>query len=200
MIFIPKLALEIQDLLLPATVLSPRLDDTQSHRKPLSQVPKRRQPVYHASACESGINRRGTLSPEKSPSLSPVTVHVDIMTASGSKVGADTLSRQPQGEVWSTMRWPNEHPTDSDMRLWRDAMQSICLSRSSISGVGCFVGHLHRVWRWFWDKAHSTLHHANLDGTTEDVFVSGQKPNRFRYSHSQPRCAYETICSVQPTL
>jgi hypothetical protein len=66
---------------------------------------------------------------------------LDILTASGNKVGADTLSRQPQGEVWSMMRWPNEHPTDSDMRLWRDAMHSICPSRGSISGIGCFIGH-----------------------------------------------------------
>ena len=50
------------------------------------------------------------------------------------------------------------------------------------------------------DKAHSTLHHANLDSTTEDVFVSGQKPNQFMYSHSQPCCAHKSICSVQPTL
>jgi hypothetical protein len=125
---------------------------------------------------------------------------LDILTASGNKVGADTLLRQPQGDAWLTMRWTNEHPTDSDMRLWRDAMHSICPSRSSISGVGCFIGHSHRVWRWFWDKAHSTLHHTNLDGTTEDVFVSGRKPNRFTYSQSQPRCAHEIICSVQPTL
>jgi hypothetical protein len=79
-------------------------------------------------------------------------------------------------------------------------MHLICLSRSSISGIGCFIGHLHRVWRWFWDEAQSTLHHANLDGTTEDVFVLGWKPNQFAYSHSQPRCAHEIICSVQPTL
>jgi hypothetical protein len=98
------------------------------------------------------------------------------------------------------MRWPNEHPTDSDMRLWRDAMHSICLSRSSISGVGRFIGHLHRVWQWFWDKAHSTLHHANLNGTTESVFLSGRKPNQFTYSHSQLRCGHKTICSVQSTL
>jgi hypothetical protein len=102
---------------------------------------------------------------------------LDILTASGNKVGADTLLLQPQGEAWSTMRWPNEHPTDSDMRLWRDAMHLICPSRSSTSGINCLIGHLHRVWRWFWDKAHSTLHHTNLDGTTEDVFVSGWKPN-----------------------
>jgi hypothetical protein len=102
----------------------------------------------------------------------------------------------------SMMRWPNEHPPDSDMRLWRDAMHSICPSRSSMSGVGCFIGHSHRVWWWFWDETHSTLHHANLNGSAEDVFVLGWKPNQFAYSHShsQPCCAHKIICSVQPTL
>jgi hypothetical protein len=102
---------------------------------------------------------------------------LDILTASGNKVNADILSRQPQGEAWSTMRWPNEHPTDSDMRLWRDTMISICPSRSSTSRVRHFTGCLHKIWCWFWSKANSTLHHKNLDGRTEDVFVLGRKPN-----------------------
>jgi hypothetical protein len=35
---------------------------------------------------------------------------------------------------------------------------------------------------------------------TEDVFVSGQKPNRFTYLHSQKLQVHKAICSVQPTL
>jgi hypothetical protein len=102
---------------------------------------------------------------------------LDILTASGNKVNADILSCRPQGEAWSRMRWPNEHPTDSDMRLWRDAMISICPGRSSTSHVGCFTGCLPKIWCWFWSEANSTLHHTNINGRTEDVFVSGRKPN-----------------------
>jgi hypothetical protein len=69
---------------------------------------------------------------------------LDILTASGNKVNAGILSHRPQGEAWSTMRWPNEHPTDSDMRLWRDTMISICPSRSSTSCVRHFTGHLQK--------------------------------------------------------
>jgi hypothetical protein len=124
----------------------------------------------------------------------------DVLTASGNKISTGILLRQPQGEAWLTMRWPIEQPTDSDMRFWRDAMLLICPSRSSTSGVGCFIGKTHRVWRWFWDEAHSTILYANLDGVTEDLFVSGWKPNRFSYSHSQPRRDHDVICSVQPSL
>ncbi len=46
----------------------------------------------------------------------------------------------------------------------------------------------------------STLHRVNVDGRTEDVFVTGQKPNRFQYSHSQPCRKHNTLCSMQPTL
>jgi hypothetical protein len=125
---------------------------------------------------------------------------LDILTASGKKVKADILSCRPQGEAWLMMRWPDKHPTDSDMRLWRDIMISICPSRSSTSHIGRFTGHLHKIWHWFWSKANSSLHHMNLDGRTEDVFVLGRKPNLFTYSHSQPSRAHEIICSVQLTL
>jgi hypothetical protein len=47
---------------------------------------------------------------------------LDMLTASGGKVSSDILSQQPQGEAWSNMRWPNEQPTDSDMRFWNHAI------------------------------------------------------------------------------
>ncbi len=124
----------------------------------------------------------------------------DILTASGNKVSTDILAHRPQGEAWSKMRWPHEYPTDSNMKIWRDAMLSICPSRSTTSSIGRIIGRLHRIWRWFWNEADLSLHHRNLDGETEDMFASGQKPNRFTYSHSQPRREHEIVCSVQPTL
>ncbi len=124
----------------------------------------------------------------------------DVLTASGNKVSIDILSRRPQGEAWSTMRWPNKQPTESDMRIWKDAMLMICSSRSSTSSVGSFIGKSHRVWRWFWNEVQSTIHHVSLDGMIEDVFMLGRKPNRFLYSHSQQLQEHNAICSVQPTL
>jgi hypothetical protein len=70
----------------------------------------------------------------------------DILTASGNKVSTDILARRPQGEARLKMRWPNEYPTDSNMKIWRDAMLSNCPSRSITSSIGGIIGHLHRIW------------------------------------------------------
>jgi hypothetical protein len=123
-----------------------------------------------------------------------------ILTASGSKVSTDILSWQPQGKAQSTMRGPNEQPTDSDMKLWTVAMLLICPSRSSTPSIGRLIGKSHKVWRWFWNKAHLTIHHVCPDGKTEDVYLLGRKPNRLLYSHSQQLQEHGAICSVQPTL
>ncbi len=112
----------------------------------------------------------------------------------------DILLRWPKGKAWSTMRWPMEQPTNLDMRLWNSAMKSICLSRSGTPKVGKYTSDLHRVRRWFWNKTDSSIHHVYLDGTTEEVYVVGRKPNRFSYSHSQQRGRHNAICSIQPTL
>jgi hypothetical protein len=60
----------------------------------------------------------------------------DILTASGNKISIEILSHCPLGEAWSNMRWPNKHPTDSDIQLWRNAMLLICPSRSSKLSIG----------------------------------------------------------------
>jgi hypothetical protein len=90
----------------------------------------------------------------------------DIIRASGSKVSTDILLRRPQGKARSTMRWPNKQPTDSDMKLWTAAMLLICPSRSSKPSIGRLIGKLHKVWWWFWNKAHSAIHRVHPNGKT----------------------------------
>jgi hypothetical protein len=124
----------------------------------------------------------------------------DILTVSGNKISIEILSHCPQGEAWLDMKWPNKHPTDSDMQLWTNAMLLILPSRSSKLSIGRFIGRSHRIWCWYWSNTESTLHCVNANGKTEDVFVSAQKPNQFHYSHSQPCHEHEITCSVQPTL
>ena len=125
---------------------------------------------------------------------------LDVLTASGGKVSSDSLSLRPQGEAWSNMRWPNEHPTNSDMQFWNHAIISICPTTSSTSSIGEYICNLHQVRRWFWNKTDLSIHHVRPDGTTEDVFVVGQIPNQFSYSHSQTCQKHNAICSIQPTL
>jgi hypothetical protein len=72
----------------------------------------------------------------------------DILTASGNKISTEIeiLSCRPKGEAWSNMRWPHERPTDSDMQLWKNAMLSMCPSRSSTLSTGQFIGRTHQIW------------------------------------------------------
>jgi hypothetical protein len=124
----------------------------------------------------------------------------DILTAAGNMIAPEILSPRPRGEAWSTMRWPNEHPTPLDMTLWRNAMHAICPSRRLSRGVGRFVRQTHRIWKWHWNSNESTLHCINDDGISEDVYVAGKKPNRFHFSHSQQRRQLHFACLVQPTI
>jgi hypothetical protein len=124
----------------------------------------------------------------------------DIFTASGHMIAPDILSPRPRGETRSSMRWPNEQPTSSDMTLWRNAMQAICPSGCLGRGVGRFVKQTHQIWKWHWNSDGSTLHRTRDDGITEDVYVAGKKPNRFHFSHSQQRGQLNIVCTVQPTM
>ncbi len=110
---------------------------------------------------------------------------LDILTASGNRINTEIRLRCPPGEAYSDVRWPQEWPTNVDMQLWRNAMLSICPSRCKTSSIGCSLSNTHRIWCWSWCKEDLTLCHLNNDGKTEDVFISGQKPNRFHYSCSQ---------------
>ncbi len=66
--------------------------------------------------------------------------------------------------------------------------------------VGKFMATTHRIWHWSWDENNSALHRLHWNNTREDMFVLGQKPNRFHFLHTQQRKEHETVCSVEPTI
>jgi hypothetical protein len=124
----------------------------------------------------------------------------DILTALGGRVNPDTLSRRPRLEVRLKMRWPVEQPSELDLRLWHDAITSLCPSRRGTRPVGPNIGISHRVWRWFWNDNTCSLHLVCSDRNTEEVYVADRKPNRFRFSHKQAHTKLNVICSVQRTI
>jgi hypothetical protein len=76
-------------------------------------------------------------------------------------------------------------------------MQLICPSRSSISGVGCFFGHLHRVW-----ETRHTQPSIKLTLTAQQRTFLCRDKNLINScipiaSHA---VRTRTFCSVQPTL
>ncbi len=109
------------------------------------------------------------------------------------------MYQRPTAEKWSKMQWPNKRPTESDFQLWRSAVQAICPSWQATTRVGPFITLTHKIWRWTWDCKSETLHRLRDEGENMDVFVSGQKPNRFHFSRLQPCSNTNTLCSVEPT-
>jgi hypothetical protein len=76
----------------------------------------------------------------------------------------------------------------------------ICPSRSRATTVGKLIAATHQIWYWAWEEDTSTLHRLHWDNKTEDVFISGQKRNRFHYSHMQQRGEHNAVCLVESTL
>jgi hypothetical protein len=123
----------------------------------------------------------------------------DILMASRNKINLKILSHRPPSRVRSRMRWPTECPTELDFQLRRDGMHTLCPSRSPHAQVGHFTAPTHKIWQWTWYNSYSSLCHASNNGGTKDVFVAGQKPDRFHYSYTRPSCNKGTICLVKPT-
>jgi hypothetical protein len=123
----------------------------------------------------------------------------DILTALGNKIDPKILSHRSSSNTRSCMRWPTECPTELNFQSWRDAMHSLCPSRNPYACVGCFTALTHKIWQWTWDDASGILCHVSNDGSTEDVFVAGWKPNRIYYLYSRPSSTNGTLCLVEPT-
>ncbi len=83
--------------------------------------------------------------------------------------------------------------------LWQGAMRALCPSWRLLTGARCFIAPTRKIWRWTWDYATSSLCCVSTDRCIKDVFVSGQKPNRFQFFQSQLKSNTSTICSVEPT-
>jgi hypothetical protein len=94
----------------------------------------------------------------------------NIFTASGHKLDLEVIGQHNHQQNRSQLRWPIEHPTESDFRLWKDAVSALCPSRTKWTGLGPFIAPTHRIWNWRWDEGSGSLCHSSDDGVTEDVF------------------------------
>jgi hypothetical protein len=165
-----------------------------------TKTPKGRQSIHHAGPLRAGYTAETLLQLNRVRISLQVVFMLDILTVSGNRINAKILSCCPPGEAYSNMRWPQERPTNADIQLWRNAMLSIYPSRCKTSSIGRFLSNMHIIWCWSWCEVDLTLCHLDNDGKTEDVFISGQKPNRYHYSRSQLHSKQQVVCSVLPTL
>jgi hypothetical protein len=75
----------------------------------------------------------------------------DIFAASGQILDQEVVGQHNSQRNQSQLRWPLEHPTESDFQLWKDAGSSLCPSRTKRMGLGPFIAPTHRIWNWRWD-------------------------------------------------
>jgi hypothetical protein len=119
--------------------------------------------------------------------------------ASGHKLDPEVIGQHNRKQNWSQLRWPIEHPTESDFQLWKDAVSALCPSRTKRTGLGPFIAPTHRIWNWRWDEGSGSLCRSSNNGATEDVFRPEKKPNRFYYTETWPYTGRGILCLAEPT-
>jgi len=123
----------------------------------------------------------------------------DIFTASGQKLDPEVTRQDNRQQNRSKLRWPLEHPSESDFQLWKDAVGTLCPSRNKRSGLGPFLAPSHRIWKWRLDEGSGCLCRSSNDGGAEDVFRPAKKPNRFYYTETRAYTGGGILCSAEPT-
>ena len=125
----------------------------------------------------------------------------DVATASGARIEVEKMYPRPLDYKWSTYsRWPKEQPTPSDFELWKEAMISICPSKSIVNKLGEFRAPTHRIWRWKWCSATNELLNISPDTLRMDIYRPGSGANRFEIAvRDVPVEDRGLLCSVKPS-
>ncbi len=77
---------------------------------------------------EKGYSRKTLLRLNRVQIYWQVLFLSNILTASGNKIDTEMIAQHKIQRKRSQMRWPMEHPTESDFQLWRDAVRALCPS------------------------------------------------------------------------
>ncbi len=70
---------------------------------------------------------------------------LDVLTVLGNRIDTMALQIHPRTNKTSTLNWPKEEPTSTDMILWKEALEDICPSRQRLNCLGQYVAKSHRV-------------------------------------------------------
>jgi hypothetical protein len=112
----------------------------------------------------------------------------DVMDASGRAIESKYLEERPRNERWSSLIFPKEMPSDSDFRIWNEAVLSI----RALGGRLHIGGHLrqgHKIWPWKYDIESLQLFHIKEDGVDlfEPALGEGARTRANRYVCTEER-------------
>jgi hypothetical protein len=120
-----------------------------------------------------------------------------VLNALGSDLDGRYLHRRPDGQKWSELKFPKEHPSPSDFRLWREALGQIIPPGGVSVRLGRCLHIGYKIWDWRVCREEGYLLHYQ-EGSME-VYQLVPHSNR-RWVLSQASADPEVIgnpCSVR---
>ena len=122
----------------------------------------------------------------------------DVMDAGGRKLNKKYLKKRPQGENWSTLRFPVERPPRAHFQMWKEALLAIA------AGIDVRVREFTLDGRWTHDENIARTRLLHIKGEVMDVYTKSQLDqfvnghNRWtRMSLNVPAEDVGYICSVK---
>ena len=72
----------------------------------------------------------------------------DILGASGGSLDKRYLHERRPGERWSSMKFPREIVTASEMELWCQAIEQVVSNGPALASLGPLKAEGHKRWEW----------------------------------------------------
>jgi len=102
-----------------------------------------------------------------------------VLNAYGSALDEKYLKRRPKHQQWSTLKFPTERLTPSDLKLWREALCQLVPAEGMAVGLGCSLHKGYKIWDWRVSTIEGYLVHNR--GEAMDVYqLAPQSCRRWR--------------------
>ena len=99
---------------------------------------------------------------EQSPPTPASHLPINVMDASGRAIESKYLEERPWNERWYNLIFPKEMQSNSNFRLWNEALLQIQALRGRLH-IGGHLRQGHKVWPWKYIKS-LQLFHIKEDG------------------------------------
>ncbi len=125
----------------------------------------------------------------------------DIIGAEGGSLDKRYLSKRPQGERWSSMKFPCEVVIETEMGLWRRAVLQVVAHGPMPCCLGIFKTDGHKVWEWRVLENQGRLFQQHRDQVKEYGHIRQGRYKRVHTSRSgRMPGAVATVEEVKPGM
>ena len=122
----------------------------------------------------------------------------DVLNASGRSVDLKYTSERSGGTSWSSIRFPQERPTESDMTLWTAALFRISPMGRAILRMREFSTMGHKRWDWRHDEEKDQLLYQPVEGGPIEVYKQVGRVNQWHLQDGIQHAGFSgSLCSVK---